>query len=476
MGIMRRRNLFLAVAFFSVTYINPVNGQGPRQIKIGDTAPPLTIQQWIKGEPVNTFQPGQPYVVEFSGTWCSPCRKAIPHLSALSEKYSLAIKILSVYNESNDKEKPEDLNYVKGVETLVKTMGDKMNFSVAVDVPQQTTRENWGLTAWPKCFLIDASGKIAWIGDPMDLDTILAQVKAGTYNADIALQMEARYRKCMDEVRKLKWIDSNYQKALVMVDSLIKVHPEKRTALYYTKFRVLAGADDKKAYELVQWLLDSRIENFDWPHMAAVEFEAISPSNRNYRLELKAIDRTIEEAEIKSLAAHFWGVKSFTYAKMKDYKKAVEASEKAIEVYDEDPSATKNGRQLFRNQLVLHQYELKATRDVSAANKWLKNEILSGETSDDYLYWYMAAVLATSKPDYDFVLAIIDKAIPASEDLGSKIQFLDKKVEIYDMKKDYEKAIAFCQVAMDLSRKEGYAPWIAKHQKKLAELKEKLQP
>src|SRR5207247_3751964 len=128
------------------------NAQQPKQIKIGDAAPALTIQQWVKNGPVETFQPGHVYLVEFTGSWCPPCRKAIPHLTGLAKKYAHDIKFVSIYNEHNDKEKPDDLSYIKNVETLVNAMGDKMDFPVAVDVSQQTTREAWGISAWQDAF------------------------------------------------------------------------------------------------------------------------------------------------------------------------------------------------------------------------------------------------------------------------------------------------------------------------------------
>lgn len=138
-------------------------------LKVGDPAPEMGIDTWVKGGPVASLnEPGKLYVIEFWATWCAPCRQTIPHLTKIQAKYK--DKGLTVIGVSTDEDKTK-------VEPFVKQMGSKMEYTVAIDSDGKTSmayKEAVGAEGIPYAFLIGGGGKVLWHGHPMaGLDNVI---------------------------------------------------------------------------------------------------------------------------------------------------------------------------------------------------------------------------------------------------------------------------------------------------------------
>jgi thiol-disulfide isomerase/thioredoxin len=139
---------------------------------VGSPAPKIEVQEFIKGEPVNYFESGKIYVVEFWATWCPPCRTSIPHLTEMQKKYKDVVFIGVSVSEQN----------WNGVKPFVEQMGEKMDYRVAMDGRAGKMSKNWMQAAAqngiPTAFIVSGEGKIAWIGHPMQMEKRLGEIVA----------------------------------------------------------------------------------------------------------------------------------------------------------------------------------------------------------------------------------------------------------------------------------------------------------
>lgn len=196
---------------------------------LGEPAPSLYISNWIKGDKITAFEKGKVYVIEFWATWCKPCIAGMPHLSELAEKYRKDVTVLgvSVYERKE--------TTLPMIEKFVAGMGKKMDYNVATE-QEKLMGENWmtafGQRGIPYSFVVDQQGRVAWAGAPVNLEKVLPQIIAGTW--DIKAAAEKR-----KEWQQLSVIDNdiipvmnpfmgnpgNSTGALLKIDSILAKYP-----------------------------------------------------------------------------------------------------------------------------------------------------------------------------------------------------------------------------------------------------------
>ncbi len=246
-------------------------------LNVGDKAPELKVATWVKGAPVEIGK-GKPVVVEFWATWCGPCKSSIPHLTEMAKKFAGKVDFVGV---SIFESKPED--YKTKVPAFVKSMGDKMGYSVATDSANSHMGNAWfkatGEGGIPAAIVVDGSGKVAWIGHPMDgLDQALDDLVAGKLDIDAVRKAREKAKSSQREqsaqqkefAKKFEAVmkcvaESDFKGALVELDKLWEKQPKLRGHVARMEMGVrqmgkLGGID--KAFEKLEGLPDMNDPEF----------------------------------------------------------------------------------------------------------------------------------------------------------------------------------------------------------------------
>ena len=120
-------------------------------------AAPAFALTTLQGEAVSLASlAGRVVLVDFWATWCAPCRKSMPGLQALHERY--AAKGLVVLGVSIDEKADAK------VRRFVREQ--RFTYPIAIDVARTPTWEAYRVKSVPAAFLIDREGRVVaqWTG------------------------------------------------------------------------------------------------------------------------------------------------------------------------------------------------------------------------------------------------------------------------------------------------------------------------
>lgn len=274
---------------------------GSWAIDVGDKAPPLSIAEWIQGEPVDLKKDlgKKIYMVEFWATWCPPCKVSIPLLTELQTKYKKDLTIIGV-TAADDRG-----NTPVAVKRFVKERGEKMNYHVAMDKNDATSKAylpSTGMVGIPYAYLVGKDGAVIWHGSPLDpsLDEVLRKVVAGTFDvvaakkgAELNAEVSKRFDALNTAAQMGQW--SVVWDGLV---GILKLDPANAEAMDLMMQIYVNETRDAKAYR--EWV---------GSHLAAHRGNALTMQRLaavltgNAELALRTPDLTIEAAKAAYEAA-----------------------------------------------------------------------------------------------------------------------------------------------------------------------------
>jgi thiol-disulfide isomerase/thioredoxin len=324
-------------------------------LNIGDPAPPLRVQEWIKGSPVQKFEKGRIYVLEFWATWCKPCIAAMPHLSAIARQYKDQVTAIGVdIYESHVR--PVKSN--QKVKAFVDSMGNRMDFTVAIedsnftvaDWIKATQEENNGI---PKTFVVNAEGKLAWIGHPSKLDEVLDKIMNNTWDAHEALirRNENKRLAILDDSLKFELMrftrnDFNINdtdkpdSVLLMINEIVRNEPNLKYAPSITSntFSALLKTDPHAAYEYGKTAIVTPSYDGEPPYDIIISLidwysDKLKLTAEIYELGAAAYQTEIDQIPHPELAnmPKLYNNMAAMYWRAKNKVKAIDAMQKAIE-------------------------------------------------------------------------------------------------------------------------------------------------
>jgi len=215
-------------------------------LAIGNPAPALQVEAWLKGSPVPAFEKGKVYVVEFWATWCGPCRASIPHLTELQAKYpDLRVVGVNVFEKYNEETRAK-------VQAFVDAQGPKMSYTVAYDGKAGAMANAYMKAAQqpgiPTAFIVDRQGLVTFIGYPLTMDEPLAQVMKGTYTVAMGKALQDK-----EEAERLQ----EQKRMAPMNDFMGLMRKKDYTHAYEAARAILTGdlKDDPGVLNAIAWSL-----------------------------------------------------------------------------------------------------------------------------------------------------------------------------------------------------------------------------
>ncbi|MGA1393680.1 MAG: redoxin domain-containing protein [Phycisphaerales bacterium] len=305
------------------------------KLSIGDKAPALDIEHWVRGEKMDGFADGKVTVVEFWATWCGPCKASMPHLTELQKQYAeQGVTIIGISDEDVEK-----VSTFLGTDEWKK----KAQYTLVTD-PDRSNHNNYmraaGQRGIPTAFVVDQEGVVAWIGHPMNMDEPLAKIVAGEWDAKaygaqwakeqaMSAAWNARSRPFMAASR-----EKDFAKAVAILDEQLAEYPDDLNAkLRRTQILIIELDRAGEALPVAQEMVASSSDPMMLNALSWSILESGKAKGPVLEMAMEAAQKANELSGgkdgsiIDTLARAYW--------EAGDAKKAIALQEKAVEISPE---------------------------------------------------------------------------------------------------------------------------------------------
>lgn len=328
--------IFSLIGVLAILNVSLIYGQQKAAtLSVGDKAPAVKVRKWFKGEPVNSLENGKVYVVEFWATWCKPCIAGMPHLSELAAAYKDKVTVagISIMERRGIT--------LEALDSFVTKRGAEMAYTVGAE-DRNFMAANWlrasGERGIPCAYVIDQQGRIAWIGQPKQLDAVLPEVIAGKWDIVKAsadrkeyMRLQALDGEVIPQLNPFMGNPGKPVEALAAIDKILAVNPGLKyypMTGHFTFYSLLKTNPDKALVFAKEWFAHN-----DEPRFSTVT-DAVYGKN-NLPPEVYSFAAYCYQEQ---LARYPWSMDfpdtystmAALYAKAGDNSKAAEAAGEAV--------------------------------------------------------------------------------------------------------------------------------------------------
>jgi len=154
---VRRSRLPVILCVLSVLLLLACPAKRARTPSASDQAPDFTLNSLDGGKVTLSELRGKPVVIDFWGTWCPPCIKALNDMVRISDKFGKRVTFLGVaLNDRKDE--------------MERVRQEKM-ISYQLLFGTDQVAKAWRVDVVPTVVVLDRNGKVAWRDTGFDPDS-----------------------------------------------------------------------------------------------------------------------------------------------------------------------------------------------------------------------------------------------------------------------------------------------------------------
>jgi len=145
------RSTRVLLACLSALLLGTAAGVAAAATAVGSPAPDFTLRVLDGPNLRLQEQRGKVVLVNFWATWCGPCRKEMPHLNRIADKYRASGLVMLGINVDDD---------VRNAAELASKLGVK--FPVLLDTDKKVSKL-YDLNSMPSTLVIDRNGRVRYL-------------------------------------------------------------------------------------------------------------------------------------------------------------------------------------------------------------------------------------------------------------------------------------------------------------------------